>query len=114
MCTPAVAGYRVDCVKGLLGWRVEVVLAVTGLAYLGRTNTKLLKYRMYLELPHCTKYKGQSRWHVMSFIHWLSLNLCLVGQYHRRLNLCSICGGPWTDVHGFGRIYGADIIGKDI
>jgi len=79
MCTLAVAAYRVDCVKGLLEWRVEVVLAVTGLAYLDRTNTKLLKYNMYLELPHCTKYKGQSCWHVMSFIYWLSLYLYLAG-----------------------------------
>ena len=53
--------YRVDYVKSLLEWRVEVVLAAAGLAYLGRTNTKLLKYRMYLELPRCTKYKCQSR-----------------------------------------------------
>ena len=29
---------RVDYVKGLLEWRIEVVLAAAGLAYLGRTN----------------------------------------------------------------------------
>ena len=58
MCTSAVAVYRVDYVNGLLEWRIEVVLVAAGLASLGRTNTKILKYRMYLGLFHCTKYKG--------------------------------------------------------